>query len=318
MSNSLPKVSIGIPTWNRKDYLRTALVSAFAQTYPNLEIVVSDNASTDGTGEFLSSIDDSRIRLLRQSENIGGIPNLNECLRNATGELFLLLSDDDILHPDAIAKLAAPFHKSTDSIHSDQFGISWCPCNIIDSAGAAKWSTAPGPPVERSVDLMIALFSGQRGPRLSSVLVRTTDARRAGGYNLQRYNAICDTANWGAVALEYPLTACVPEPLVSYRIHASSHTSSSLVSDWQEWGGHMHHDLLEIVQRQFPQDVKRFERARIPLLANLTTDVLMRSVGSPGWIPRNLREVWRSRRVMLTPYVFRRALADGMKLIRSK
>lgn len=318
MTDTPFKVSIGIPTWNRCGYLRMALESAMAQSYPELEIVVSDNASTDGTADFLAGLKDSRIRVLRQPENIGGIPNLNQCLQHATGDLFLLLSDDDTLELDAITRLVAPFQGGRGDVEPEKIGLTWCPCRIINPDGTTKWTTAAGPEVERSVDLMMALFGGTRGPRLSSVLIRTKDARRAGGYDLDRYNAICDTANWGAVALEYPFAICVPMPLVSYRVHASSHTSSSVASDWQLWGGHMHEDLAKIVRRRFPSDASKFELVRTKLLANLTIDVMMRGIGASGWIGRSLREVWRSWRYLLTPYVFRRAVVDGVKLFRSK
>ena len=79
-------------------------------------------------------------------------------------------------------------------------------------------------------------------------MVRTADARRVGGYNLERYDAMCDTANWGAASLPYPTAICIPEPLVSYRVHASSHTGSSMVTDWQRWGKTMHEDLLATAQ----------------------------------------------------------------------
>ena len=62
-----PLVTIGIPTYNRGDgYLREALESALAQTYENLEIVVSDNCSTDNTGEVVEAYDDPRVSYFRQ------------------------------------------------------------------------------------------------------------------------------------------------------------------------------------------------------------------------------------------------------------
>jgi glycosyltransferase involved in cell wall biosynthesis len=313
-----PRVTIGLPTWNRLAYLRAALDSARAQTYPDLEIVVSDNASTDGTDDYLQSLSDSRLVKLRQTRNIGGIPNLNACLDHASGDLFLLLSDDDLLDPSAIEALAAPFSQPPANCTPD-VGLSWCNCRIIDAAGEMQWTTATGPECEGSVAFLTEVFSGNRGPRLSSVMVRTDDARRAGGYNLERYNAMCDTANWGAACLSHASVVCIPRLLASYRVHTSSHTSSSLAADWQRWGAHMHEDLLTLV-RQYatPAQARRFAETRNPLLANLTVDVLMRSRGTPGCKRRSLRELWRSREYLLTPYCFRRLLRDGRKLLRKR
>lgn len=100
------KVTIGIPTYNRLGYLREALDSALRQTYKNIEIVVSDNASEDGTEEYLRGLlEEGRIKYVRQSTNIGMVGNWNACLSLATGEYFLLLSDDDVLAIDAIADM---------------------------------------------------------------------------------------------------------------------------------------------------------------------------------------------------------------------
>lgn len=104
-----PLVSIAIPTWNRREMLRTALASAQAQTYDNLEIVVSDNASTDGTAEMVREVarGDDRIRLFVNDRNIG----VHNYLRVSTylrGEYVKFLNDDDLLLPHAVERLAAP------------------------------------------------------------------------------------------------------------------------------------------------------------------------------------------------------------------
>ena len=91
-----PKVTIAIPTYNRADdYLKQTLKSALNQTYENIEIIVSDNCSTDNTEAVVNSFNDSRIRYFRQQENIGANNNFNFCLKQAKGEYFLLLLDDD-------------------------------------------------------------------------------------------------------------------------------------------------------------------------------------------------------------------------------
>ena len=316
--SNLPKVTIGLPTFNRRTYLSAALDSARNQTYPNLEIIVSDNASEDGSWSYLEGIEDNRVVRLRQETNIGGIQNINACLAAATGELFLVLSDDDLLRANAIEELAKPF-ASPDGTLRENVGLTWSICDIIDSGGARKWATAAGPATESPASLLTSLFYGERGPRFSSVMVRTADAREVGGYNLERYNAMCDTANWGAVCLRYKETVCIAQPLVSYRVHAASHTGVSVAADWQCWGERMHDDLLAVLKRHgSPAEVARFVQARKSLLANLTVDVLMRSKGNPGWLVRALREVWRSRRFMFTFYVARRGVRDGWKLLKGQ
>ena len=99
-----PAVSIAIPTYNRVATLERAVRSALGQTHPGLEVVVSDNASTDGTNELLARLaaEDARLRTVRQEANHGMVANLNAALALARGEHVMLLSDDDWLAPDCV------------------------------------------------------------------------------------------------------------------------------------------------------------------------------------------------------------------------
>ena len=103
MTPTRPLVTIGISTYNRAGgYLRDALQSAVHQTYPALEIVVSDNCSTDDTEAVVRSFADPRIRYIRQAVNIGANNNFNFCIRQARGVYFLLLHDDDLIDEDLV------------------------------------------------------------------------------------------------------------------------------------------------------------------------------------------------------------------------
>ena len=89
-----PLVSIGIPTFNRADgNLRKVIERALGQTYQNVEVIVSDNCSSDRTPELVQSIEDHRLRYIRQEVNIGANNNFNFCLNQAKGEYFLLFHE---------------------------------------------------------------------------------------------------------------------------------------------------------------------------------------------------------------------------------
>ena len=310
-------VSICIPSRNRRNLVLRAVESSLKQTYANVQVIVSDNASGDGTADAVSVIDDPRLHLLRQRDNIGLVGNLNSVLHAAEGEFFILLSDDDVLEPDAIERLHTPFLKGAGGKPASEIGLAWCPCAVINAAGEPMYSTAAGPQWESSVDFMHGLYTGTRGPRLSSVLVRTADAWAAGSYDEPRLGALCDTENWGTVALRYPGVACIRSPLVKYTVHAASQTSEAQCADWQNWGRTMLADHVATVrQRGDERGARKLECLRKPLLANLTVDVLMRGMGTRGWIGRTLPEIWRSRGCLFTPYCFRRLLRDGAKLFR--
>ena len=92
-----PKVSVGIPTYNRSGSLKRALNSVIKQTYQNLEIIISDNHSTDATPKICQAFceADKRIKYIRQPYNRGANANFMEALRHATGQYFMWLGDDD-------------------------------------------------------------------------------------------------------------------------------------------------------------------------------------------------------------------------------
>jgi glycosyltransferase involved in cell wall biosynthesis len=105
--------TIAIPTFNRASLLRRAVSSALAQDYRNVEVVISDNASTDDTMQVCKEIaaSDSRVRYLRQPRNIGAVANFGAALAAANGTYFMWLADDDWLDnaylTDCIARLAS-------------------------------------------------------------------------------------------------------------------------------------------------------------------------------------------------------------------
>lgn len=102
-----PKVSICIPTYNRCEYLKQAIKSALDQDYPNIEVIVSDNASTDETINVVEKFyDDKRFFFHRNDINIGMVSNWRTLLyKYVTGDWFIILSDDDYLvDPKYISK----------------------------------------------------------------------------------------------------------------------------------------------------------------------------------------------------------------------
>lgn len=107
----LPLVSVGIPTFNRAATLQRALASVLGQDYPELEVVVSDNASADETREVCSQIaaGDPRVRYLRKPANCGPTENFMEVLRQARGEYFMWLGDDDWLADPSYVSRCATF-----------------------------------------------------------------------------------------------------------------------------------------------------------------------------------------------------------------
>ena len=310
------KVSVGIPTYNRSEYLLRAVESVLRQSYADMEIVVSDNASPDDTVELVRQLAQPKIVLLQQASNLGMTGNFNACLQAATGDLFLMLSDDDLLEPQALERLSAPFRGDLNSTNAAEIGVVWCPARILDATARETYSTAPGPVRETGVDLVEGLFRGTRGPRFCSIMVRREDAVRAGGYKPE-HGPICDVGNWSQIAIRYPVVVCVPEPLAGYTVHASSTTSHPDGALWQRSGERITADLVALLQaRGQPEAARRIQAAGKDNTSNLIATVMMQYMGKPGWIRYWLSETLRATKYLFAPVVFKRLLQDGWKLLR--
>ena len=97
MSEGLPLVSAGIPVYQGANFLDQTLVALRSQDYPNLEIVVCDNASTDRTAEIARkhTDEDPRVRIIVNQVNIGAAPNYNKVFEVSRGEYFAWNAHDD-------------------------------------------------------------------------------------------------------------------------------------------------------------------------------------------------------------------------------
>ncbi len=99
-----PLVSVCIPTYNSARYLRESLNSIINQTYENLEIIVSDNASTDNTEEIVKTFTDNGVQFRRNPTNLGCYNNYNECLKVVSGKFVAFYHSDDIYEPEIVQR----------------------------------------------------------------------------------------------------------------------------------------------------------------------------------------------------------------------
>ena len=101
------KVSVALATYNGERFLAKQMDSLLAQDYPNLEIVISDDCSTDGTWDILQSYAsrDPRIRLLPREKNLGYVQNFIRVFQSCQGELISPCDHDDIWYPQKTSRL---------------------------------------------------------------------------------------------------------------------------------------------------------------------------------------------------------------------
>lgn len=102
-----PTVSLCIPAFQAEQYLQTTIDSVLAQTYGDLEIVIVDNGSSDGTADIVGRIDDDRVRVIRNPTTLSLVDNFNLAVRQCHGDYVKLVCADDVLQPDCVAAQAA-------------------------------------------------------------------------------------------------------------------------------------------------------------------------------------------------------------------
>jgi len=125
-----PLVSVVVPTFNRVRYLGEAIRSAVAQTYQEIEVIVSDDASSEDVFEaVVAPIRDSRIVYRRNLKTLGMGLNIWGALMSAKGKYVATLHDDDIWEPDFLSRLVPPLEKDP------SISVAFCDHAIIDEAG---------------------------------------------------------------------------------------------------------------------------------------------------------------------------------------
>jgi glycosyltransferase involved in cell wall biosynthesis len=217
-----PMITIGIPTYNRVSLLKGCVESALAQSYPNVEVVVSDNASTDDTLAFLQSIGHPRLRVLTNPTNVGAIANFDKCIREARGEYLVIACDDNVLDPAFLEKCVRLVRlepgipivlAAYDVLVVDEFGQN--ERRVIPAKISRKLSTG----VWDGTEIAREYLNGRISAQLLSSIVRTDILRRNGGFS--KHPCAGDEGTWIPLLLEGRV-GLVNERCATYMVHGSS------------------------------------------------------------------------------------------------
>jgi len=127
----IPRLSIGLPVYNGENYLAESIDALLGQTFEDFELLISDNASTDGTARICAryQTEDPRVRYIRQARNIGCAPNHNFLVSQARGELFKWASHDDLYARDLIERCVDALDKYPEAVLAQSFTA------LIDGSG---------------------------------------------------------------------------------------------------------------------------------------------------------------------------------------
>ncbi len=216
----MARVSIVIPTYNRARLLREAVQSALAQTHTDREVIVVDDGSTDETADVTAEFGDA-VRYLRQ-ENAGVAAARNHGASVATGDYLHFLDSDDILHPQAIARLLALMEAHPEA------GMAY---------GQTSMGTPGGPPSPLFVPdgtRPAGVCAGARELRrllrrnyihLGAALLRRSVWERIGGFN-PAFQSICEDWDvWVRAATAGGAVGYVPRVVLGYRLQPDGLTS---------------------------------------------------------------------------------------------
>jgi glycosyltransferase involved in cell wall biosynthesis len=217
-----PRLSIGLPVFNGERFLAQALASILNQTYADFELVISDNASTDGTEELCRdhAAKDQRIRYCRNATNIGATQNWYRVFDLSSGEYFASVAHDDVYAPRYMDTCISELDKDASVV------VCYSKTHIIDVDGHRRMQGRYVPDLDIAIDTMsqhpcVRLYNvitrnlwclQLYGVMRAAALRRTTVF--AGYYSADR-NTLAELALWGKI-YQYP------EAMFYYRIYDAS------------------------------------------------------------------------------------------------
>lgn len=217
----MPKISICIPTFNRVKLLPFAIDSVLQQTYQDLELIICDDGSRDGTPKLISQYTDSRIRYIRHSQNIGKSNNMRSGFEAARGEYFIKFDDDDRLTSDFLARTASilDHDPSIDFVGTDHWIINID--NIRDEVktqeNSRRWGRANLS--AGIVDNLLEVVFVQQSFQIGATLFRRQTLEEL-GFMQPNWQNCEDNDLFVRLALAGKKGYYLPELLMEYRVHA--------------------------------------------------------------------------------------------------
>ena len=204
----MPSISVCIPTYNREHLLKETLDSVFAQTYKDFEVVIVDDGSTDGTKQMLEE-NGYNVRYYWQ-ENRGDAASRNKLIELAQGKYISFLDSDDLLYPDALARMTAAIPENRDDV------IIYGPYTAINEFGVEQYRRKK------------TLYSGRITRYLfENILIHSCGSlipkkilEQAGGFDVS-YPVCSDYDLWLRLSLKYDFIA-VEQPVFKRRRHGGN------------------------------------------------------------------------------------------------
>lgn len=233
-------VSILIPTYNRRDFVKEAINSALAQTYSNIEVIVVDNNSTDNTYESLLEEYSiyPNIKIFKNEENVGPVRNWIKCLERAQGKYSKILFSDDLIKPTFIENTICHFNNDTAFVYSST--------EVIQNSTITKKILYRGKTTSFSSQLFLkrSILSDPQVPvSPGCAIFRTKDLREnllieitnKENLDFSFYGAGNDLLLFLLPCLKYSKVVHIDEPVSVFREHNTSFTCSNDLEKYYDW-----------------------------------------------------------------------------------
>ncbi len=215
-----PAVSVLMPAFNAGEYLAIAVQSILNQTFADFELIIIDDGSTDESFKSIASIQDERVKIIRNRSNLGIVASRNLGLQAASAPLIACLDADDVALRSRLELQVAAFNSDPDLV---LLGSS---AYLIDGLGE-PFGVMDVPSNES--EIRHALYRSNKFVH-STAMFRTNVIRTIGGYP-SKYHLGEDYALWLRVAATYKI-ANLTTRLVKYRVHSGQISQQSILAMW--------------------------------------------------------------------------------------
>ncbi len=260
-----PRLTIAIPTYNRVDLLPKALNSALAQTSREIEILVSDNGSKDGTPEYLATVQDPRLRKLRRETTVPRAQHGTLIFQQVRTEFILCLSDDDYIEPEFAEQVLKLFDKHPQ--------LSFVYTGCIEHYDDVELPALTGPEIEDSQRFIAAHYANRRQVSWCACVTRVADLIRLGPQPDDRI--IGDMFFWSRIAFQGPV-GCVAKPLAHYvalRPAGDNESRTTPIIAWANDIKRLQHEVWALLKQHGARNIDEYSlrlNMRSYLIGSLT------------------------------------------------
>jgi len=269
-------ISVIMSVYNGGEFVKKSVESVLQQGLKNFEFLIRDNNSTDNTYAWLSQLNDPRIKLYKNDQNMGPFYNLNLLIRQAKSDLIKLWSHDDIMYPSCLSAFV-DFHER----HPD-IGFSYSGCDRIDEQGRIKENKkVDNTPsiISTALHAKIAYYTGSIAGNIANVCINKRAFEKVGPFN-EQMKISADFDMWVRLAKDHE-TGFIREKLIQLRDH-----DKQLSRNEKYYINHVKEDLETyryldsyVTPEQKKEGHKLMRRSKLVFYYTLMTKALLKGKG---------------------------------------